>query len=308
MQKYTYHDQVFTFEDCISVEEQNSWVMPWRIDFRQPTFYPGLEEQAAEALGVRLSFRTNSIGLVVFLAEPHPGLKLGLFVDGLFIQEAQVNSAGQVVFDPLPFGTKTIEIWLDHRYPCKLEAVAIDPGARIAANPPSQKRWILYGGRNHRYEMSGTASTLWSTLVAKKLNLHLTNLSFEGVCRFEPMTARLIRDLPADFITAFPEPPSDTAAIDPSLFYANLIGWIQIIREQHPEVPIALVTPPTGGFEVAEVLAQAVENCQMYGDHLVFLVFGSLIDKLSDKGRFREKDQMVLAERFLDEVFFKTFC
>lgn len=308
MQKYTYQDQVFTFEGCISVEEKDTWVMPWRIDYRQPAYYPGLEKEAAETIGVHLGFRTNSIGLAAFLADPHPGLKFSLFVDGLFIQDVQVNSAGQVVFDPLPFGTKTIEIWLDHRYPCKIEAIGVDPGAKIAAHPVTQRRWIHYGGRNHAYEMTGAPSNLWTTLVAKKLNLHLTNLSFEGICRFDPMTARLIRDLPADYITVFPEYPVDAAGMDSNILIANMIGWLQIIREKHPEVPIALITPAAGNFEMAEVLAQAAETCQMYGDHLTFLVFGSLVDKRSDRKHFREKDQVELAERFLDEVFFKTFC
>jgi hypothetical protein len=308
MQKYTYRDQVFTFEGCISVEEKNSWAMPWRIDFRQPGYYPGLETEAVEPYGVRLNFRTNSIELIIFIVEPHPGLKLGLFVDGLFIQEALVNASGQVTFDPLPPGKRTIEIWLDHRYPFKLEAVAIDSNAWIETYPIAQKRWLHYGGRNRQYEMAGIYSGLWSALVAKKLNLHLTNLSFEGMYSFEPMTARLIRDLPLDYVTAFPECKPDTAVFDSNLLIANLSGWIQIIREKHPDIPIALVTPSTGGFEMAETLARMSENCQMYGDHLVFLAFGSTIDNRSNKERFREKEQITLAERFVDEVFFKTFC
>jgi hypothetical protein len=87
-----------------------------------------------------------------------------------------------------------------------------------------------------------------------------------------------------------------------------VIGWIEIIREKHPDVPIALITPAAGGFETAEVLARASESCQMYGDNLVFLVFGSVINTLPNKERYLEKDQMAFAERFLDEVFFKTFC
>ena len=155
MQKYTYRDQVFTFEGCISVEEQDAWAMPWRIDFRQRGYYPGLEGEATEPIGVRLGFRTSSIGLIVFLAEPHPGLKLALFVDGLFIQNVLVNSDGQVVFDPLPFGTKVIDIWLDHRHPCTPGGKRPGAGtckrvllAKALSQPVCGRAWQRTGGRH----------------------------------------------------------------------------------------------------------------------------------------------------------------
>ncbi|HOJ77165.1 MAG TPA: SGNH/GDSL hydrolase family protein [Bacillota bacterium] len=247
MQSYSYQDKVFTFEGCISVKQTADWVMPWRIDCERLDLYPGLTERASESTGVRLVFSTSSLELALELEEPASDMKVDLFVDGLFIQEAKVDpTSNQIVFNMLPPGNKDIEIWLDHRYQTKLKRVLTEPGAKIGILPQvsvKKNRWIHYGSSISQAKEAESASKIWTGMVAQRLGLNLTNLGFAGECKLDPMIARLIRDLPADFISLEVGINIYDGDLTERTFTANLIGAIQIIKEKHYRTPLTIISP-----------------------------------------------------------------
>jgi len=313
MRSFTYQDRVFQFEGAVSVQDEGSWAMPWRIDRDRIHLFPGISGRGAgDAAGVRLAFMTDSTELRLMVEDFQPRQTFSLYVDGLFIQDVRVQQAsGEVLFDPLPPGNKRIEIETDHRYPLKLKTVEVDNGAKISVSPINRKSWIHYGGFFGRATVVSRPRKVWAAMVSKKLNLRLTNLCFDGPVRFEPMIACMIRDLPAvDFITVGVEWGPGDEILEPSMLLDNMIGWLHIIREKHPEVPVAFISPMVERHRgvIEKTILQAVSACRAAGDAWVFSVDGTEIYYLVDYHQFGEEMQGVLADRFLDTVFFKTFC
>ena len=59
-----------------------------------------------------------------------------------------------------------------------------------------------------------------------------------------PMTARMIRDLPADYISLkLGINVYGSATLERRTFKPAIIGMVQIIREKHPDTPIAVISP-----------------------------------------------------------------
>ncbi|HOP74258.1 MAG TPA: SGNH/GDSL hydrolase family protein [Bacillota bacterium] len=313
MRFYTYRDRVFQFEGATSVQDEGSWAMPWRIDSNRIHLFPGFSERGAgDAAGIRLAFMTDSMVLRLLVEDGQPQQIFSLYVDGLLIQDARIQQdSGEVLFDPLPPGNKQVEIQLDHRFPAKIKAIGVDKGAKISINPTNRKSWIHYGGFLGRATAVSPSRKVWTTVVAKKLNLQLMNLCFDGPVRFEPMVASLIRDVSVvDYITVGVEWGPGEEVLEPSMLLANMIGWIQTIREKHPEIPIALISPLVDHKRdlIGKTVSQVVSACRAHGDTRIFGVDGTEIYYFEDYQQFGEDMQGVLAERFLDTVFFKTFC
>ena len=324
MKQVTYQQQKFSIEGCISVEETEDWVRPWRIDYRYLDLYPGLEEIADESAGVRLVFQTSSIDLLLELVEPDKDMKVVLFVDGLFIQEVRPQN-DRIIFNPLPPGNKKIILWLDQRFPFQLKSVMIDDNAEIGRAKINQQRWIHYGSSISQSNDARSPANTWTALVAQQMNLHLTNLAFRGECKLDPMIARLIRDLPADYITLKLGINIYEGDLSSRTFASNVIGMIQIIREKHPQTPLTVISPifscqremKNGGCglniqEIRYILEDTVAFCQKYGDkHLSYVdglnLFGPAEEFYLPDGLHPDSEgQFIIAKGFLKEVFKKS--
>ena len=59
----------------------------------------------------------------------------------------------------------------------------------------------------------------------------------------DPMVALVIRDLPADVITLKLGINMHGGTTSPRTFRPGVIGFVRIIREGHPQVPIGLISP-----------------------------------------------------------------
>ena len=84
----------------------------------------------------------------------------------------------------------------------------------------------------------------WPAIVARARGLNLTSMGFGGACTLDPLVARIIRALPADLISFA---TGTNALIGPAYnertFRFLLTAFVKIIREGHPYVPIAVVSP-----------------------------------------------------------------
>lgn len=251
MQKTGISDEYF--EGAISVEHGAGWVKPWRLPCDRLDLFPApgdsLVGAAAHSSGVRLRFRTDSthVGLTFLPLPIDPLGKEYTFdatVAGELVETATTPQGGQAaMFRKLPGGTKVVEIWLPHDRPIELMDLTVDDGATCEAAPDERSRWVSYGSSLTHCRRAHSPARTWPAIVARRKNLHLTNLGYGGNCCLEPMMGIVIRDLPADFISLKLGINCIGGSLAARTFAAAVTGLVQIIREKQPDTPIALISP-----------------------------------------------------------------
>jgi len=136
-----------------------------------------------------------------------------------------------------------IRIWMPHAAAVELVGVAATAELR-AAEPDGRTRWIHHGSSiSHCFEADGPLGT-WPTIASLGLGWDLTNLGFSGQAMLDPFVARTIRDLPADVITL--KIGINIASADTMrerTFVPAVHGFLDTIRDGHPETPIVLISP-----------------------------------------------------------------
>lgn len=327
MKSYHHADNVFFFEGCVSLQTEDKWVSPWRIPFRKRDFFPFLKDEVAHCPpGVRLCFSSDTVNLQVkFLdkSNTQEPLKLDIFVNDKFFQEVDLDKENFTLDLKAPEGMNDFLIYFSGNQPIWVDSVLIDDDADIlTTRRPSHPRWLHYGS-SISHSRAARPSRSWAVQVARQLGLNLRNFGFSGNCQSEPMMGRLLRDLPADFITLKLGINSYGGALSKRTFAPNVIGLIQIIREKHPKIPIGIISPiyspprekkkGLSGLsleDMREILEEIVSICRKYGDaHIYYTngldIFGKqdiefLPDELHPDG---EGGQDVLAKNFIAKVF-----
>lgn len=322
MKAYDYQDKVFTFEGSVSVQVEERWCKPWRIDFQHIKYYPHVDNPAEKASGVRIVFNTDSENIVLVLHEVFENMKMDLFSDGKLLERYTCNNSNEVLFSKLSKGKKKIDIWLDPRFPFSLENVLIDDFAKIEPLCISQKRWVHYGSSISHSRSAESPSAIWTGIVSRKLDLHLTNLGFAGNCVLEPMVARMIRDMEADIITLKLGINCVSGALSNRTFETSAIGLISIIRDKHPQIPLFVISPifspdreDTRFFqysltlkEMREILKTVVEKFKQYGDRKISYINGldilgeAELEYLPDRLHPDALGQYVIAENFIKAI------
>jgi hypothetical protein len=324
MKVYYYQDGVFAFEGNLSVQQMDDWVMPWRINYGMQDFYPYLnEKKAKQAAGIRLQFTTTAENIVLRLADVSAELMLDMIVNGEYIETVTMNGQTPYVeFKPLPSGSKEIEIWLDQRNEFKVSKLLIDEDASICKTVSIKKRWVHYGSSISQSLEARSPATIWTALVARKLNLHLTNLGFHSECKCEPLMAVLIRDLPADFITLKVGINLVDGDLNQRTFKPAVLGLVKIIREKHPNTPLAVCSPiysplyddikGGSGYNLKDmraIIAESVDLFRRHGDGNILYIDGLKLFGADDVRHMPDKlhpdadGQYLLADRFIKEVF-----
>ena len=212
------------------------------------------------------------------------------------------GEADTLLFDGLPPGDKTCELWLPHNAFVELRALVVDDSTAIAAAPKDLRpRWVHYGSSiSHCTEAEEPVGT-WPAVAARMAGVALRNLGFAGQCHLDQFVARTIRDL-ADVDIVSIKTGINIVNMDSMrerVFAPALHGFLDTIRERKPDVPIVLISPiycpsaetrpgptvPDGqgkfvtidGFEqfrngclslirIREVIADAVEKRRAGGD------------------------------------------
>jgi len=249
--KEVHIDEEF-FEGAVSLERTGDYVRPWRLPFELKKLFSndgGLVLTAGLPAGVRLRFATDSgtiaLKVVPYEDELKEGRLFDLTIDGKLVQTVNIPCGGEeAAFKDLPEGVKTVELWLPQAKPAALRTLMVETGAEVAAVPDDRPRWVTYGSSISHCSGAHSPARTWPACVARKRNLNLTCLGYGGNCHMEPMVALMIRDLPADIITLkVGINIMGAASLSPRTFSQALIGMVRIIREKHPDVPIAVVSP-----------------------------------------------------------------
>ena len=333
MKQYTYIDNVFLFEGCISLRQNDDWIQPVRINDDKKILYPYISEFQAphwksivseQCSGVRLCFATDSENIIMELAEVFEGMQIDLYVNEQYKDSVVLSeNETEVKFTNIDSGFNKITIWLDQRFSFKLKSIWLDKGARINKTLNYSKIWVHYGSSISHSREAGSPSNTWTSLVSRKLQLNLTNLGYAANCALEPMVGRMIRDLPADFITMKLGINVHAGHLSRRTFLPNAIGLVSLIREKHPSTPIVIISPiyssPREDIrkwefgltlgDMRKILEEVVERFRQQGDKNIYYVDGLNIfgqkeaEYLPDQLHPNAQGQFALADNFIREVF-----
>jgi len=313
-------DANLSWYGAVSLEQSDRWVMPWRIPFQEKgLFDEGLVGHAAAPAGVRVAFRSDTTS-VLGRIEPDKGLsKIDLCCDGALAGTVELAGRKEFRFEGLPAGEKLIELWLPPTGSFRLKAIELSDGAAVEPFEDNRPRWITYGSSITHCAGAESPTQTWPAIVARKHNLNLTCLGFGGQCHLDIMIARLMRDLPADFISmCVGINIYGAASLSVRTFRNSIIGFVKILRERHAEIPIAVMspilapayetTPNAVGFTLQAMrqeVCMAVEALKAHGDRNVHYVDGLEVfgpqqeDLLADGVHPSARGYKVLGENFL---------
>jgi hypothetical protein len=248
------------------------------------------------ASGVRIALRTDApwIELDVLatgfevVRMPAPTIAYDLVVDGTRIDRRVVDFAtrlvldlatfdvsvhagdvGTVRFDGLGREMKSVELWLSQAASSELRALRVPDGARVDPPQHTQRRWAHYGSSiSHCVEAHGP-SDVWPAVAARLGDVELLQLAFAGQCHLDQFVARTIGQQAVDLVSLKVGINVVNAnSLNQRTFPSALHGFLDTVREHHPDVPLLVVTPiicpmaethpgPTipdgrGGFRVIE--------------------------------------------------------
>lgn len=150
-----------------------------------------------------------------------------------------------VRFDGLAPETKHVEVWLPHASSIVVRAVRVDDGATVAAPAPeSRRRWVHYGSSISHCLEAERPTGVWPVVAARQAGVALDSLALAGQCQLDQLAARTIRDLPADLISMKVGINLVNAdSMRERTFVPAVHGFLDTVRDGHPDTPILLVTP-----------------------------------------------------------------
>ncbi|WP_369822161.1 SGNH/GDSL hydrolase family protein [Saccharomonospora sp. CUA-673] len=139
--------------------------------------------------------------------------------------------------------TKDVEIWLPHNE--TIELVALRADADVApATPRNRPVWISHGSSISQGSNAAGPAGTWPAVAARHADVDLVNLGFSGAMMLDPFAARIIRDRPADLISleiGINLVNSDAMRL--RTFTPAVHGFLDTIRDGHPDTPIAVISP-----------------------------------------------------------------
>jgi hypothetical protein len=348
-------DPRLTWHGVVSLEPGAGWRAPWRLPHTDRVLYPDEVQPALAAMpyGGRLVLRSDTAVLAGRLvpvdldavAPPDYVLRdrlrrlvepclaaastVDLCCDGEWVGSMTLAGRDGFRFDGLPPGPKRLELWLPQFAPFRLIDLELSPGATAAPDEERRPRWIAYGSSlTGTYPPTAQPGRTWTAQVARARGLDHTVLAFPGGGHLEPMLARLIRDLPAEYVSLEVALNALSAAsLSPRTYASAVIGFVQLVRDGHPDAPIVVQSPiyvphnddparpgaqPNAvGFTLPAMRAEtaaAVARLQAHGDRRVHYVdglrlYGPEHGHLSPDGVHPDAaGQDVLAQTFLREV------
>ncbi len=278
-----------TWQGAVSLQKTENWVMPWRTPHPEHILFPEpLLERSAMPAGVRISFRSNTTQVSGNIVPQNDTGILDLCCDGEQIDSIDLKQRERFAFKGLSEGEKLIELWLPQFGQFQLRSLEIDDDATLETFTDTRPRWITYGSSITQCRAAASPTQTWPAVVARTHGLNLTCLGYGGQCHLDAMVARMIRGLPADYISmCLGINIQGASSLGPRAFRPAIIGAVQIVREKHPDIPIVLMSPiccppreenpNTVGFHLKgmrEEVQAAAEALQAHGDTQIHYVDG----------------------------------
>lgn len=258
---------------AVRVERTGRGLLPRRLTeegFRRlPDNF--MRASVGQSAGIRLALRTDAtrLGLRVSAMkmtedaeQPLPPAWYDVTVDGEVVASASSEVGPRFLFSferpvegivpgpddelefELPPGPeREFELWLPYSDEVELLGLWADRPVR-APEPGTRLRWLHHGSSiSHGYSSSRTTTT-WPVVAANLLGLDLTSLGFSGNALLDQLTARTIRDTPADLISVkLGINVVNGDHMRRRAFHSAVHGLLDTIRDGHPETPLLVISP-----------------------------------------------------------------
>lgn len=317
------------FRGHIGLEVTRRGVQPWRIRLADRALHhPALLFPAGMPSGVRLVFQSDASEL---LLEVDPGeprqapqdqlWKFDLLIEGALVRRLLLPvGAGRVHFKDLPSQRQYRELFLPSGVaPVRLRKLAIPRGSHLEPVRDVRPRWVTYGSSITQCGGAAGPSETWPAIVARHFNLNFTSLGYGGQCHLDPLMGRMIRDLPADYISVcLGINVNGQSSLTVRTFGPAVIGLLQTLRDGHPHTPILVISPifslnretvpNNAGLSLVmmrQIIAESVKKLQAAGArNLQYLdglnLFGSTFDRfMPDHLHPNPEGYRRLAQRFI---------
>ena len=322
-------DPRLSWQGAISFEDTKDWRMPWRLPYKNLSLFPpdALRERAAKPAGVRISCHTDTEFVAGHVAPQQECGSIDLYCDGEFHGSAELTNQTVFRFEGLPTGEKLLELWLPQHAEFRLRALEMSDGATVKPYEDTRPKWVTYGSSITHCRTAQSPSFTWPALAARKHGLNLTCLGYGGNCHLEPMIARMMRELPADFLSMkVGINIYGSNSLSPRTFQAAIIGFVNIVREKRPDTPFVVMSPifsppretaPNAvGYTLADMrqeVAEAVQVMKSRGDSSLHYVSGlelfgeELAHLLPDELHPDAEGYKIMGHNFAQKVASKYF-
>jgi hypothetical protein len=219
--------------------------------------------------GVRVVFRTaaSAVDLVThptWISYPgaeRPRGRIDVYADGRLVVRDPLDggdrievdlTSGQTSFHPgethtttvsgLAPGRHRIEIWLPHNE--TIELIELRADAPIEPDDDESPLWVHHGSSISHGSNALAPSEIWPAVAARHAGVELRNLGLGGSALVDPFLARVIRDAPADYLSVkLGINVVNLDAMRLRAFVPAVHGFLDTIRDGHPEAPLVLISP-----------------------------------------------------------------
>ena len=276
---------------------------PHRLPAEVRTRFPDPQLLMAETQpsGVRLVFSTAAENVqvvlhptrVAYLGADRPRGFVDLMVDGGLLQSDQLTGGSYTevdlstgasrfvegqshtsAFPPLQAGDKVVEIWLPHNE--SVELVEIRSDAPVSPHSSDRPVWLHHGSSISHGSNAATPSQIWPVIAAQRAGVELHNLGLGGSALVDPFTAQVMRDTPADLISVkLGINVVNMDAMRLRAFVPAVHGFLDTIREGHPETPLLLISPIFCGIHEDTPGPGAFDPASFGTDQVRFIATGS---------------------------------
>ncbi|MEU4622066.1 GDSL-type esterase/lipase family protein [Actinoplanes sp. NPDC023801] len=219
--------------------------------------------------GVRIVFRTSATRLdlvthptrIDYPGAGRPRGRIDVYADGEPVARDVLGGGDRIEVDlatgrtgfhagpahtttvsGLPAGRHRIEIWLPHNE--SIELVGLRADAPIEPDDAGRPLWVHHGSSISHGSNALAPSEIWPAVAARRAGAELRNLGLGGNALADPFLARVIRDAPADHISV--KLGINVVNLDGMrlrTFVPAVHGFLDTIRDGHPDVPLVLISP-----------------------------------------------------------------
>ena len=253
------------------LEQTDRGLRPHRLPAWVRTRFPDPQLMMVEGQpsGVRVIVETASTAIelvthpsrVGYVGADRPRGRVDLVVDGRFVASDELDggdltevnlSTGATAFirgeshvsrfTELPAGDKVVELWLPHNE--SIELVELRADGPVRATPATAPIWLHHGSSISHGSNASSPTQIWPAIAAQQGGVELRNLGFGGSALVDPFVAQVMRDTPADVISV----KLGINVVNADLmrlraFVPAVHGFLDTIREGHPDTPLLLVSP-----------------------------------------------------------------
>lgn len=155
---------------------------------------------------------------------------------------SMAGEADVVRVDGLGSADKIVELWLPHNE--QVDLVSLRSDAPIHPVVDDRPVWLHHGSSISQGSNAAAPTEIWPVVAARRADVKLRNLGFGGSALVDPFLARVMRDAEADVISV--KLGINVVNLDgmhARTFVPAVHGFLDTIREGHPDTPLLLVSP-----------------------------------------------------------------